>query len=105
MSSFTERASEWRQRLDAQFSSGLSVSAWCRAQGVEKNSFYRWRRRLSEAVCVSGSQFIAVSVDPPDVAEASVLLLRVGLVRIEVASGFDATLLRDVLNVLESRSC
>jgi hypothetical protein len=40
-----ERA--WRQRLQRQTSSGLSIPAFCAREGVSFASFYAWKRRLS----------------------------------------------------------
>jgi len=118
MLSYDERAAEWRRRFDEQRASGLSVLAWCREHRIEKNTFYGWRRRLAQppAPAVSTPQFIAVSVERrpktpaclPSVERANVppasLRLRIGHIAVEVASGFDAALLDDVLTALESRA-
>ena len=108
MLSYDERAAKWRRRFDEQRASGLSVVAWCREQGVEKNTFYGWRKRLSVSPAVSAPQFIAVAMDCPVESPTPVsasLTLRIGRVAVEVASGFDPALLADVLNILESRPC
>lgn len=108
MLSFEERAAEWRRRLDDQRSSGLSVVAWCREHGIEKNTFYGWRKRLWESPAASAPQFIAVAIDRLVEAPApapSSLTLHIGRVAVEVASGFDPALLSDVLSILESRAC
>jgi hypothetical protein len=41
----TERV--WRERLERQRGSGLSISAFCEHEGVSTASFYRWRRQLT----------------------------------------------------------
>ena len=108
MLSYDTRAAEWRLRFDEQRASGLSVSAWCREQGIEKNTFYGWRKRLSESPTVSAPRFIALAVDRsvkvPPPASAS-LTLRIGRIAVEVASGFDGGLLCDVLDIVEPRAC
>ena len=40
-----ERA--WRQRLQRQSTSGLSISAFCAHEGVSSTSFQSWKRRLA----------------------------------------------------------
>jgi hypothetical protein len=40
-----ERA--WRQRLQRQSASGLSIAAFCSREGVSSASFHAWKRRLA----------------------------------------------------------
>ena len=37
----------WRERLQAQQASGLSIAAWSKREGVSAWSVYAWRKRLS----------------------------------------------------------
>jgi len=37
----------WRERLQAQQASGLSIAAWSKQEGVSAWSVYAWRKRLS----------------------------------------------------------
>jgi hypothetical protein len=37
----------WRQRLQRQSTSGLSISAFCAREGVSCTSFQTWKRRLA----------------------------------------------------------
>jgi hypothetical protein len=37
----------WRQRLQRQTSSGLSIPAFCAREGVSSASFHAWKRRLA----------------------------------------------------------
>jgi hypothetical protein len=39
----------WRERLQAQQESGLSIAAWCKQEGISAWSVYAWRKRLSPA--------------------------------------------------------
>jgi len=39
----------WRERLERQRRSGLSVAAFCRRERVSPPSFYHWRKRLAAA--------------------------------------------------------
>ena len=40
---------EWRERLKRQAESGLTVEAFCKAEGVSTSVFYRWQRHLRDA--------------------------------------------------------
>jgi len=40
------REAFWREKIAEQAGSGLSVSAYCRREGLSANSFYGWRRAL-----------------------------------------------------------
>lgn len=37
----------WRQRLEGQASSGLSIRSWCRRHQIHESAFYRWRKELA----------------------------------------------------------
>jgi hypothetical protein len=37
---------EWRQIIDGQRPSGLTVAAYCVERGITQGSFYTWKRRL-----------------------------------------------------------
>jgi hypothetical protein len=39
----------WRQRLQRQTASGLSIAAFCAREGVSSASFHSWKRRLAAA--------------------------------------------------------
>ena len=39
----------WRERLERQRRSGLSVAAFCRRERISQPSFYQWRKRLRAA--------------------------------------------------------
>jgi hypothetical protein len=37
---------QWRQRVDRQQTSGLSIAEFCRKEHLSPNGFYIWRRKL-----------------------------------------------------------
>jgi hypothetical protein len=49
----------WRQRIEAQQASGLSVGEFCRRESINRSRFYLWRRRIASA---AGGGFVAVNV-------------------------------------------
>ena len=50
---------EWRDLVDRQRGSGLSVSEFCRREETTENSFYRWRRAFAEE---AESSFVPLTV-------------------------------------------
>ena len=46
---------EWAARIQDCRSSGLSVRAWCRQQGVTAATYYRWERELLTGVRKNGA--------------------------------------------------
>lgn len=43
-----ERELHWREILDRQAASGLSIGAFCREARISQPSFYAWRKKLRE---------------------------------------------------------
>lgn len=98
--------SRWRELVDRQAESGLSVREFCSSQGVSEPSFYSWRRRLRE--CEEDGAPEAAGVDP----FVSVKLREVGPpleivhplgYRIQVRGAVDAAALRQVIRALDER--
>ena len=60
-----ERA--WRQRLQRQSTSGLSISAFCAQEGVSSTSFHAWKRRFAARSLPRHQQpplFVPLDLDP-----------------------------------------
>ena len=103
MLSMEERRAEWIGLFADQQSSGLTVTAWCRERGIEKNTFYGWRKRLkgtlSAGPAVASPEAagvfvrLAVAAEPAaQVTSEPVALgwrLSVGQACIWVEAGFD----------------
>jgi len=109
----------WRHHLAAWRQSGLTVRAYCRAEGLSEPSFYSWRRTLSPcrtsanrvtqpakpARATPASAFVPVRlVDPPAVTSPVEVVLRGGRL-LRVTDGFSASTLRDLVAVLEDLPC
>ena len=57
----------WRQRLQRQSTSGLSISAFCAQEGVSSTSFQTWKRRLAARPLPPRPQpplFVPLHLDP-----------------------------------------
>src|SRR5271155_3480710 len=102
----------WRKAIRRWRSSGLSVHAYCQQCGLSKASFYSWRRTLA-ARDAEAASFAAVQIlpdEPPVVSaqssNAALVLLLANHRVLQIAPGFDAATLRQLLPVLEEgRSC
>jgi len=100
MSPSEPRLATWRRLFAEQQASGQPITGWCEQQGLSLASFYYWRKRVSApAAAPAAPQWLAL----PTAESHDPLLLHVGRVTIEVACGFDARLLHEILAVLESR--
>lgn len=90
----------WRQRLQEFESSGLSVAAWCRREGVSTASFYQWKKKLKTARPNGRHRRAAAGARPrfvPVVAASSpVVLMLVNGVRIELPAS-DRSLIDQVI--------
>ena len=114
----------WRQLLQRWQTSGQSVHAFCRTQGLSRPLFYAWRRVLAErdaaaaaprsnvpTPAAAGPVFVPIhvradgpaEVNPPEEACLEVLLSGQRVLRIR--PGFDAELLRQLVRLLEEPSC
>jgi transposase-like protein len=96
------RNKRWQALIRQHGQSKLSVSAFCREQGVSDQSFYNWRKRLSESepvrfALVQGGALVTRDNAPVE------LILACGD-RLRIAPGIDAATLRTVLSVLRERA-
>jgi len=98
---------QWRERLDDFARSGLSVERWCAAQGVPSHRYYYWRSKLAKSQAPPSDEsvdWLAMPVCTSAQVSAS-LTVRIGAAAIDVAPGFDAALLRDVVAALTPPEC
>ncbi len=82
---------DWKQRLESQKASGLSVAGFCLQEGVSLSTFYRWQQQLKSGVPASLLEEEADRrrVEPEDVSEATFLpiSLKASPVEIELPNG------------------
>ena len=45
----SEQLSAWKEQIERQPSSGLTISEFCRREQISEANFYRWKRKLKEA--------------------------------------------------------
>lgn len=108
----SRRAAFWRGHLASQSSSGLSIRAYCREQGLTEPSFYQWRKRLSREnpLCEPAHpMFVPVRIQPaPALEDKQTVAIEVALGNgrvLRVRPGFDAATLQRVVSALEAETC
>ena len=85
----------WRGLIQEQAAGDQSIAVFCRDRGVKEHSFYRHKRRLRESHSSSGFREIELPR-----RKAIRLVVSEGVSYVEVERGFDAALLRDVVDAL-----
>ena len=118
----------WREQLERQAASGLSIAAWCRQNQVAITSFHYWRRTLArrvqpnaapqpESAILNPAAFVPVLVETAlqaPLPKTDLVIHDAGMLeilfpqssaRVRVAPGFDAPTLSRLLDVLERRAC
>ena len=60
-----EREAYWREQVQQQAASGVSVRQFCEERGLRESSFYAWRRTLRQRdQAASGPAFVPVMIAP-----------------------------------------
>src|ERR1700729_982408 len=97
-------AEEWRQIVDGQQASGLTVAAYCVERGITQGTFYTWKRRLRSPAKTNRLPKPAfVEVKPSSLpATGAIEICLHGGRRLLVRRGFDRDLLMDVVRAVES---
>ncbi|GFN33181.1 IS66 family insertion sequence element accessory protein TnpA [Paenibacillus xylaniclasticus] len=107
MTAHEERRQQWQERIAEYQASGLTLKAWCAAHDctVDQMKYWLYKSKKSDSSTpVPAARFIPLTV--ADEVKSPPLLLRIGHAQIELRSGFDPQLLRDVVHVLtEAASC
>jgi transposase-like protein len=101
----TERRQFWQMAIETWKNSDMSVSKFCKAEGLSEGTFYGWRRRLSvrnaqrkEPADPRPSAFIEVAMPKNDHIPIELLLSSGHTLRIR--SSADNETLSNVLSVL-----
>ena len=99
-----ERYAHWREVVEKQKTSGLSIAEYCRNQQIRSNVFYAWRRRIQKRQVVKPG-FIELRSSASSVSgtDTGIRIVTATGFHIEVNRGFDPLTLRSVLACLTSR--
>jgi len=106
MNAKEQRRQEWASRIEDYRSSGLTMAAWCEANGftIDNLKYWLYKRPKSSETSSRTTHFVPVAVtnSSDDLPSTSSLVVRIGHASIEVQNGFDPALLRQVIQALES---
>jgi transposase len=91
----------WQELISQHRQSGLSVKAFCQKRGVCEQSFYSWRKRLSDE---QPARFALVETSGAASNRTILELVMAGGERLQIAPGVDAATLRTVLALLRERA-
>jgi len=100
-----ERRQFWRMVIETWQDSGMSISKFCKAEGLSEGTFYNWRKRLSghgsqrnNQADSSPSAFIEVAMPKSNNAALELVLCSGNTLRI--SSTADNKTLSNVISVL-----
>ena len=93
----------WAERISECRSSGMPVKTWCRENGVNEQTYYKWQRRLFDmAQAQQEVQFAEVTpVRPVNYGNVAVTV-RIAGAEADIHSGADAATVETVLRILKS---
>ena len=99
-----ERLENWTARIMTCRSSGMTVRAWCRENGLSEKTYYYWQRRLfqtlSEQKTVYKTAFAEVT--PPVCSGNVAVTVRIAGAVADIHPGADAATVETVLRILKS---
>ena len=103
-----EAESRWREILDRQAGSQLSICGFCAAEGISEPSFYAWRKRLQtrkgarrEQASDNAQLFIPLQLFG---AAATLEIVHPLGYRIQVTGDVNPVTLRHVIETLDERA-
>ena len=99
---------EWAARIQDCRSSGLSVRAWCRQEGINASPYYRWERELlttaNQAPCSGVPAVTFAELPAPKQVSCSVAercaTLRIGSASLDIYPDCDAEQLKMLVELL-----
>ncbi|EJL38656.1 hypothetical protein PMI08_05382, partial [Brevibacillus sp. CF112] len=96
----------WSTRINDYRASGERVATWCERHQVTPRQLWYWMRKLKgedePKQATNKPQWVPLQVKESTSDTASPLLVKVGSASIEIRSGFDPSLLADVVKVLKT---
>jgi transposase-like protein len=102
-----EAEAKWRGLVNEQEQSGKTVAEFCRERGIARSKLYFWRQRCEGAKAATGFVRLrvasAVGAERIATAGSGIEVRLAGGRSLLVEAGFDASHLRALLAVLESR--
>lgn len=95
-----ERREYWRVLVEEHANSGMTAVAFCKAQKINPQRFYSWRKRFS---CESHKVGFVQLVPTLDTGRSGIRILLDQGMSVEVDKGFDPVTLRETIDALCNR--
>ena len=99
-----ERLENWTTRIMACRSSGMTVRAWCRENGLSEKTYYYWQRRLFQALSEQQTVYKTAfaEVTTPVCSGSVAVTVRIAGAVADIHPGADAATVETVLRILKS---
>ena len=91
------QAKEWSEKIQACRESGMSVSAWCRENGIAAKTYYYHLRKLREKLC----EQIPVAVTEVSEKTDTVITVSSGDIRVEIRTAAPTEGIEAVIRALK----
>lgn len=93
---------QWTEMVKRRNESGMTVSEWCKENGINLKTYYYRLKRVRQAVCGEIEHHDIVPVEPVcECYEDKRIRLMVGDVIVDVPDSFNAETLKRLLGVLK----
>ena len=96
------KLAQWAEMVRSRSESGLSVTKWCKQNGINIKTYYYRLKRVRQAVCSEMERHDIVHVEPIAGTEitAEKIELSIGDVKISLPDDFNESTLKRLLGVL-----
>ena len=95
----------WAERISECRSSGMPVKTWCRENGVNEQTYYKWQRRIFEMAQeqqeIQFAEVTPVQVQPVRCSNVAVTV-RIAGAEADICNGANAATVETVLRLLKS---
>lgn len=97
------KLAQWAEMVRSRNESGLTVTDWCKQNGINIKTYYYRLKRMRQAACSEIEQHDIVPVEPTASAEttAEKIELSVGDIKISLPDNFNENTLSRLLGVLK----
>ena len=92
----------WQKRIKEYESSGMTIKAWCGLNALSVHQFQYWRKKFRASKVDSQSKLVAIDLNKMvnTKPEETAIMINIGTVRLEVKTGFNPSLLKDLVKAL-----
>ena len=99
MSKSSENILKWKERIQQQKDSGLSIKNWCEQNQLPRQSYFYWRKKISTQLLNRASFTELTDID------TSGIFIEYRSIRIHLDKTFDASILKRCLMTLKETPC